>query len=224
MLADRQQHRRRRGTQDTCFVVEVSGEEATEAKPILLQLFWSKWMSLVKIVVPSQTLRQLSFHYVASGLMIIKSQTQTVCTQIQTVWFLRKLIHDSALIFSDFALLFSQSALLFSDSALLFSDSALIFSDFYLTLIITHMWLTGCWQDPPIISASSLFQSPASIGFVAWRLPTTRHSRFTKQWQRSRDVLLHCWLNKIPSSDSDCDSVREFVRKHMTKTFSHLVS
>jgi hypothetical protein len=73
MLADRQQHERQRKTLLTCFVVEVSGVWRTGA---LLGVYCIT--SLVKFAVPGQILRQLSHHYGAGGLVISKTQTQTV--------------------------------------------------------------------------------------------------------------------------------------------------
>jgi hypothetical protein len=74
MLADRQQHERQRGTRVTCFMVEASGDWRTGALPG----FYCITSSLVKFAVPGQILRQLSYHYGAGGLVISKTQTQTV--------------------------------------------------------------------------------------------------------------------------------------------------
>ncbi len=75
MLLDRQQHKRQRGTRVICFVVEVFGDWRNGALPS----FHCITSSLVKIAVPGQTLRLISYHYGAFGLLISKCQTQSLC-------------------------------------------------------------------------------------------------------------------------------------------------
>jgi len=61
------------GTRVTCFVVEVSGDRLTGT----LSVFYCITSSLVKFVVPGQTLRQLSCHYGTGGFIIFQTQVKT---------------------------------------------------------------------------------------------------------------------------------------------------